>query len=762
MPQSENLQRLLENQRLIQTSMDGFWIVRTRDARILEVNDAFCNMVGYTREELLSMCISDLEINESPVEIAAHIRNIIAVGYDRFETRYRHKLGHQVHLEVSVSCAGMNGETHFVFVRDITERKRIEEALYFIAQRGWQDNDGQFFNSLAQYLGTTLDVDYVVIDRLGASPDTAETIALYADGAIVRNISYDLKGTPCENVMGKEFCLYSQGVQRIFPEDALLVEMGAESYAGIPLWDSAGQAVGLIAVMDRKPFVDEIAISRLLQLVAIRAAAELERERSDYILRERERKYRTLAESMPDNLIRYDLHGRVQYMNPALRSCLSPEVLPVQGELITETFPDSDAVLEYQRVIERVVATGKPSEIEVNLPNQRGEMRTHHICYVAERDDAGEIIGALAIGRDITERKLDEKKLLESESRFRTLFEFATDCMLILDMAGRIVDINRTGYERLGYVKQEMLGRKIAEFDTPEYAIQVSERMARLSKDGNAVFESAHVRKDGTVMPVEISCRVIHLDGVQRYFSVIRDITERKHTERQLRELTAHLVSVREEEKARLAREIHDDLGSTLVALKLKLSLLLDVELSGNLNKNAMFSLLESMSPLLEGAIAATRRIITDMRPDVLDNLGLFAALKWQSVQFHKHTGIACSIVCINEHGCDDCKMCECQVDSTLSINLFRIFQEALSNVARHSGASSVAAEYRPGSDSVFLSVSDNGCGLPEGHKPSSTSFGLRGMRERVGQLGGQIKFDSPLGGGLSVTVRLPLSAASS
>ena len=755
---SKNFQHLLENQRLIQTSMDGFWIVRTQDARILEVNDAFCNMVGYSREELLSMCISDLEVNESPVEIAAHIRNVMAVGYDRFETCHRHKLGYLVNLEVSVSCSELNGDMNFVFVRDITERKRIEEALYFIAQRGWQDSDGQFFKALAQYLGTTLGVDYVVVDRLGASPDTAETIVLYAKGEIVSNISYGLKGTPCENVMGRAFCLYSQGIQQIFPDDALLAEMGAESYAGIPLWDSDGQPIGLIAVMDRKPFVDEVAISRLLQLVAIRAATELERERSNHILRERERKYRTLAESMPDNLIRYDLHGRVQYMNPALRSSLSPEVLPVQGELLTETFPDSDAVLEYLRVIKRVIATGEHSEIEVKLPNPQGEMRTHHIRYVAERDDAGEIIGALAIGRDITERKLDEVKLLESESRFRTLFEFATDCMLILDMAGRIVDINRTGYERLGYVKQEMLGRKIAEFDTPEYAILVSERMARLSKDGSAVFESAHVCKDGTVMPVEISCRVIHLDGEQRYFSVIRDITERKHTESQLRELTAYLQSVREEEKARLAREIHDDLGSTLVALKMKLSLLMDVELSGNLNKNSMFSLLESMAPLLEGAIAATRRIITDMRPDVLDNLGLFAALKWQAEQFHRHTGIGCSIVCINEHGCDDCKMCECQVDSTLSINLFRIFQEALTNVARHSGASHVSAKYKPESDSVFLSVSDNGCGLPDGHKPASTSFGLRGMRERVGQLGGQIKFDSPPGGGLSVMVRLPLS----
>jgi signal transduction histidine kinase len=247
--------------------------------------------------------------------------------------------------------------------------------------------------------------------------------------------------------------------------------------------------------------------------------------------------------------------------------------------------------------------------------------------------------------------------------------------------------------------------------------------------------------------------------GISGAITIGRDITKIKQAEQQLRELAVHLQSVREEEKARLAREIHDDLGSTLAALKLRLSHLLDFELAEEMKSTPLFARLESMSPLLESAIAATRRIITDMRPDVLDNLGLFAALKWQAEQFHKHTGIGCRIVCANDHGCVDCRGCVYQLDKTLSINLFRVFQEALTNIARHSGASSVAAEYRAGDDEIFLSVSDNGYGLPEGHTPASGSFGIRGMRERVGQLGGEIRFDTPSGGGLRVTVRVPMRA---
>jgi signal transduction histidine kinase len=185
----------------------------------------------------------------------------------------------------------------------------------------------------------------------------------------------------------------------------------------------------------------------------------------------------------------------------------------------------------------------------------------------------------------------------------------------------------------------------------------------------------------------------------------------------------------------------------------------LDFEFSEDMKKTPLFTHLDSMSQILESAIASTRRIITDMRPDILDNLGLFEALKWQAEQFQKRSGIGCRVVCAYDHGCIVCKDCDYQLDNMQSINLFRIFQEALSNVARHSGASKVEAEYRPGNGVVVLSICDNGSGLPQGHTPATNSFGIRGMRERVGQLGGQIKFDSPPGGGLCVTVQLPLAA---
>ena len=360
-----------------------------------------------------------------------------------------------------------------------------------------------------------------------------------------------------------------------------------------------------------------------------------ERKRTRIELQRREREFRTLAENMPDNILRYNREGVTVFVNPVLERTLGDAAAALIGTTVREYHPDG-SYEDYAQLLDAVLASGEAREFEKILLAPDGETNIHLIRMIPERGENGEVIGALAIGRDITKLK---------------------------------------------------------------------------------------------------------------------------QAEQHLRELTAHLQTVREEEKVRLAREIHDDLGSTLAALNLRLSHVLEFEFSEEMKKMPLFTRLESMSRILESAIASTRRIITDMRPDVLDNLGLFAALVWQAERFQKHSGIACRVVCAKDLGCTGRKDCEYPVDKMQEINLFRIFQEALSNVARHSGASKVEAEYRPGNGVVVLSICDNGSGLPEGYAPASTSFGIRGMRERVGQLGGQINFGSPLGHGLCVTVHLPLAA---
>ena len=227
------------------------------------------------------------------------------------------------------------------------------------------------------------------------------------------------------------------------------------------------------------------------------------------------------------------------------------------------------------------------------------------------------------------------------------------------------------------------------------------------------------------------------------------DITERKLLERQLRDLTAHLLTVREEEKTGIAREIHDDLGGTLTALKMEAYWLAD-ELSANREPERLLGHVKLMAQLIDDATNVTRRIITGLRPTILDDLGLLAALEWQAEQFHKRTGIECRVNCVHAEGFEN------MPDNSQSINLFRMFQETLTNASRHSSASRVEVEFICNDDEIMLSVSDNGRGMPENHVVASPSYGLLGMTERAKQLGGTINFNSPSGGGFSVTVSLP------
>jgi signal transduction histidine kinase len=222
----------------------------------------------------------------------------------------------------------------------------------------------------------------------------------------------------------------------------------------------------------------------------------------------------------------------------------------------------------------------------------------------------------------------------------------------------------------------------------------------------------------------------------------------------QLRNFSTHLQHVREDEKANFAREIHDDLGGILTVLKMK-TYWLKSKLSESADAAAASNDVDEISQLVDNATNVMRGIITGLRPTVLDDLGLLAALEWQAGQFHKHTGIECRVNCV----CEKSEYCSTALDKQRSIALFRISQEALTNVARHSGATKVGIEFLRNDEEVVLSIIDNGRGMKENRTDASQSYGMLGMRERADQLGGKINVGTPPGGGFIVTVTLPLRA---
>jgi PAS domain S-box-containing protein len=364
-------------------------------------------------------------------------RDAVNVAYKKsLTTRTPYSIDHRllfsdgrvkyVHEQCETSYDGVKPIRSIGTVQDITERKRLEDALFFVAQRGWQTDAERFLDALARFLGDNLNVDYVIIDKITEDPTVAETVALYVKGTMAPNMRYALKGTPCENVIGRRLCVYPQGVQQLFPEDTLLTQMGVEGYIGIPLWDSTGRVIGLIALLSSRQLQDIPIATQLLQLIATRAAAELEREQSDRLLRMREHEFRTLAESLPDAIVRFDREGRCIYVNPEFERVNHLSAKEVHGKALIEFSPELVPMIDvFTKKLMTVMNSGMVDKIDLSWTMDE-KLTYWFVRFVPEFDDSGKVAGALTIWSDITDRKNAEEELIKYRNHLEELVERRT------------------------------------------------------------------------------------------------------------------------------------------------------------------------------------------------------------------------------------------------------------------------------------------------------------------------------------------------
>jgi PAS domain S-box-containing protein len=350
-------------------------------------------------------------------------------------------------------------------------------------------------------------------------------------------------------------------------------------------------------------------------------------------------------------------------------------------------------------------------------------------------------------------------ELRKSEGRYRDLFENAKDALYVHDLNGRYTSVNRAAEKLTGYTRAEMLGKEFTDFVPPEQIEGVREYFRRkMIDEGETCYESEVITKDGRRVAVEVNSHLILKNGVPvAVQGAARDITERKAAEEklkltseQLRALSARLQSAREEEGTRIAREIHDELGSALTSLKWDLEEL-DKILSSSIDQLQLAAAREKLHApmkLADTAISAIRRIASELRPSILDDLGLVAAIEWQAQQFQARTGIVCPY---------DCSLEKVELTEEQSTAVFRIFQEALTNVLRHAQATKVDIKINKENGYFGLSVSDNGKGTTESEKSEQQSLGILGMRERAHLVGGEIHIKGVRGKGTVVIVRVPI-----
>ena len=370
----------------------------------------------------------------------------------------------------------------------------------------------------------------------------------------------------------------------------------------------------------------------------------------------------------------------------------------------------------------------------------------------------GNAIGVAAENAGLYQKEREiAEQLRQSEENYRGLFENATEAIFVYDLEGRIIAANRACGNLTGYAPAEMAGMGIGCFLSGQGRDTVAEILDRLldGETPEGPFELRLTKRDGTEAIVEVMPSLIVRGeqpvGVQ---AIARDVTEARRMQESLRFYVSQVLKAQEGERLRIARELHDDTAQALTGLSRRLDMLVDTQPSGRDRlpaevRESLEELRDQSDTILEGV----RRFSRALRPPVLDDLGLLPALKWLAMALEEH-GIAANITVLGEQR---------RLADGTELALFRVAQEALNNVRKHSGASAVelTVDFRGGG--LTVTIADNGAGF---ELPGSTSdlaecgkLGIIGMQERTRLLGGTLSVHSEPGGGTTVVVSVPGSA---
>jgi PAS domain S-box-containing protein len=470
------------------------------------------------------------------------------------------------------------------------------------------------------------------------------------------------------------------------------------------------------------------------------------RKMTELALKKTELRYRALFEQASDAIMITDHNGdfldvntslckmfgytKEELMGANIGTLIDPEELrtdPIQFKAILAGQP----ILRERRMLHR---DGTIIEVEANvklIPDGR----------------------VLAIARDITERKKAALQIVKEKEISDSIINSLPGVFLIRELGGKILRWNRQLETISGYSGKEIAELEQFTFIEEKDKEHVRQRVKILLAEGRSASEITAITKDGTRIPFYITGIVIQFEGKICLMIMGIDISERvaateelQRANEQLHHLSAYLQNVREEERTGIAREIHDELGQQLTGLKMDISWAMKKANETELVQEK----LSAMSRLVDQTIATVRRISSELRPSILDDLGLSDALDWQSTEFQKRYSIEARF---------QSRVAELQVSPNLVTGLFRIYQESLTNVARHAEAKKVDASLRLVDNNLVLEVSDDGKGFDTETAGAKKTFGLMGIRERTLMMGGTCTILSSRNKGTTVTISVPMVA---
>jgi PAS domain S-box-containing protein len=383
----------------------------------------------------------------------------------------------------------------------------------------------RIFSELARYLAAILHCELALVGRVAGL--NIRTLGVYAEGGYGENFEYPMATTPCGDVVGKTFTLVPRDVVARYPEDRVLADFGAVGYGGYPLYDSAGQPVGVLAILSKKPLINHAVIEAVLKIFAVRAEAELERLAHEEALAGSAEQYRAIFNAAADSMVLRDADFRVVDVNPAYEKMSGRRREEAIGREGLTMSPES--LNEHVRLLHARALAGEQVMFEALARRKNGER-----FHIETRGVPIQYRGkphVLYIGRDVTAQKIDEQVLRASEEQYRAIFNAAADALVLRDEDARVVDVNTAMTVLSGYSREEVMGQRHWIFARPDNSGLAGEMLRRVISGESVHFEVQGVRKDGTSIDVEMRAVPMLYQGKPHALGMARDITARKRAE---------------------------------------------------------------------------------------------------------------------------------------------------------------------------------------------------------------------------------------
>jgi PAS domain S-box-containing protein len=694
----------------------------------------------------------------------------------RFEYRMIAADGHMVWLSDIVTIHVVDGSVLLRGVMvDISERKRVElaldERLKFetlltrlsaaFANISAPEVDGEI-NLWLKTLADFLDVDRATFMLMGEDAKTlyrSHTHAAPGIEPLELAAINDKFPWISEQLLLGQTVKFSHGPQDM-PEKAVLerefaLRMGVKSALNIPVLIDGSFicAIAFTSLRHFREWPDEV-VARLRMVGEIFASA-VARKRGQEALSEAERKFHDIFEHAVEGIFRTTPDGRFVTANPALARMLgydSPdELMQEPGDFARRLYVDPQRREEFKALmgLHRFV---KDFQFQVRRKDQTEIWISENVRTVC--DERGEILYYEGTAEDITERRRIQMALRESEERYRELFENAHDAIYVHDLKGNYISVNRAAEKLSGFTRAEIVGKNFSEFVSPKHLKEIRARLReKLIGEDHTAFELEIIAKDGHRVDVEVNARLIFENGIAiAVQGMARDISDRKRAEEALRGLPRRLIDAQEAERRRVARELHDEIGQALTAIKINLH---GIQQS---TENEPFApQLNGSLDIIDRALQQVRELALDLRPALLDDLGLVAALRWYLDREARRAGLILEL---------KVDLLGTRLAPEIETACFRIAQEALTNIVRHAKAKHVWVILSLRDADLRLVIRDDGVGFDVGAAQqrfaANASLGLQGMQERALAVSGTISIDSSKGTGAEVRVNLPFLLTSS